>query len=344
MHLFFRKLYKQVTTLSWPIIIFLIVLPHYYTTYKTLEYYGEPIAVKENLVTFTYFWMTTITTIGYGDFSMQTNGGRFFASIFILPGGVAIFGILLTKILESFKIYWRKKLEGQMDYSNLSNHIVILGWHGDKTIRMIDLIFGDTRREKREVLLCASKDITNPDSERVLFVKGDSLTNETLLKRAGVPTASKIIVLGEDDDQTLAAGLAVSRLINYSVDCNLVAYFEKESAAELLRSHCNKAECVVSLSIDMLVRAAQDPGSSLIQKNLMSTLEGPTQFSIKVSDIRIPYGSLFTNLKEKHNATLIAILEGKELLVNPPWSHEVTHGDVLYYIANERLKIDWNKF
>ena len=332
MHFFIRKIYKHVSSLTWPTLIILIILPHYLGSYGLLTLAGEQF---ESFNTYTYYWMTTITTVGYGDISPKTEVGKLISWLFILPGGVAIFGILLTKILESFKIYWRKRSEGSMDYSNKYNHTVVIGWHGKKTLRMIDLLFADG---EENILLCTSKDINNPLPDKILFVKGDSLTEENLLKRAGILNADKIIILGEDDDQTLTAGLSVSRLIKNN-NCNVVAYFEKETSAELLRSHCDKAECIVSNSIEMLVRCAQDSGSSLVIKQMLSSLEGPTQYRIRVQHNTKEYGELLEEFKTKYNATLLGVynFEIKELILNAPYEHLVKPEDTLFYLANERI-------
>lgn len=58
-------------------------------------------------------------------------------------------------------------------------HIVILGWHQGHTARMINLIYGDSRRVARKVVLCAMEEMDNPFPEQVYFVRGESLHSDT---------------------------------------------------------------------------------------------------------------------------------------------------------------------
>jgi voltage-gated potassium channel len=116
-----------------------------------------------------------------------------------------------------------------------------------------------------------------------------------------------------------------------------------------LSAHCPRAEAMVSMAMEMMVRSAQDPGSSRIQQDLLSVVKGQTQFSMKVPANARPfrYGALLSQLKERHNATLIAVAEdvsGKGLELNAPIDHPVAPGAVIYYIAATRIppeQVDW---
>ena len=76
-------------------------------------------------------------------------------------------------------------MRGGTNYKNLSEHIIILGWHGLKTERMVDYIRGDEDSKDSEIVLCAAEDIENPMPDRVKFVRGTALNTPDLLTRAG---------------------------------------------------------------------------------------------------------------------------------------------------------------
>jgi voltage-gated potassium channel len=134
-------------------------------------------------------------------------------------------------------------------------------------------------------------------------------------------------------------------------EAHIVAYFSQQSFADLLKAHCPRAESNVSLSVEMMVRSAQDPGSSRVQRQLLSTLEGPTQFSLQVPlDAKpVSYGTLFTELKSNHDATLFGIAEstlGDDLILNAPLDAPVGPGMILYFMAARRIdpgRIDWRQ-
>ncbi|OED45597.1 hypothetical protein ACH42_04935 [Endozoicomonas sp. (ex Bugula neritina AB1)] len=303
---------------------------------------------RELLADWFYFYITTATTIGYGDLSPSSYGGRILASIVIMPGAVVLFAGFLGKISSFFIDIWRMGMQGKEDYSSFNNHVVILGWHRRDTARMIDLIFGDARREDRAVVLCTAEDIENPFPEKVHFVRGESLKSEDLLRRAGVNHAARIIVFRDSDDETLATCLTLSAT---ETKAHIVAWFNEESMARLLKKHCPEIECHSSISVDLLVRSAQDPGSYRLQGQLLSTLVGPTQYSIRIPDHfdGVSFGRVLDYFKVQHEAMVLGVadsLTGDDLQLNPASHVQITAGQLLYYMAAQRIRsedVGWSE-
>jgi len=65
----------------------------------------------------------------------------------------------------------------------------------------------------------------------------------------------------------------------------IVAYFQTTGPADLLRSYCPTAEAQESLSIELMARSAYDPGASQLQRIMLSSLDGPTQYSFTVPQV-----------------------------------------------------------
>jgi voltage-gated potassium channel len=342
-----KYIYLHVAKLTW-IALLALSAAHFIISWLALAWAGETELAQPNV--YWYFYVTTGTTVGYGDFSPQTSAGRAVTALLVMPGGIALLTIVIGKLVQLFSFHWRKSMQGMSDYSLLKEHIVILGWHGEKTRSMVAHILGDKLRLPREIVLCAASDVMeNPLPAEVKFLRDHSLSNPALLARAGIPTAAIIIALGVDDNETLAATLAATAL---NKTAHIVAYFENPALADILKAHCPHAECNVSLSIEMLVRSAQDPGSSRVHQQLLSTLEGQTQFSLQVPDGVPPlkYADVFAALKNHYDATLIGLVQkhsgAENLLLNAPSDHAIVAGDVLYFIAAARLRagdIAWSE-
>lgn len=339
-----KRLYLRIAGLRWDIVVFMTAA-HFAVSWVLIDSVGgEKISGGD---VFWYFYITTATTVGYGDYSPTTEAGRLITVLWIMPGGIALFTTIIAKVVQHISNRWRKGMRGLSSYENLSGHIVILGWHGARTQRMVDHIRGDTGEREREIVLCAAKDIENPMPDQVRFVRAPALNSPDLLRRAAITNAKYIIVLGHDDNETLAAALGAAAV---NGDAHMVVYFDQCSFADLLRAHCPRAECNVSLSIEMMVRSAQDPGSSRVQRQLLSTLEGPTQFSLKVPDDagQVNYGVLFSEFKAKHDATLFGVAKsvlGDDLILNAPTDHRIDPGTILYFMAARRIEaaeIDWS--
>lgn len=333
---FLKSLYAHLTRLSWETLALLVAV-HFAVSFTGIRQF-ETGDITE-WISFWYFYVTTCATVGYGDLAPKSDEGRALTAIWIMPGGVMLFTSTLAKFIHAIADRWRKRMRGAADYSHLQDHIVILGWQGKRTQRMIQEIQGDVGAVHREIVLCTTKEIENPLPDLVKFVRDKALTEPGLRRRAGIAHAAIVIALGHDDSDTLASALAASA---DNREGHLVAHFEEESFADLLKAHCPHAEVMVSLSIEMMVRAAQDPGSSRIQQDLLS-VKGETQFSLHVPQGVAPvrYGALMALLKNRHQATLLAVARdgaGNGLHVNAPAELPVDPGAVIYYISGRRLR------
>ena len=107
-------------------------------------------------------------------------------------------------------------------------------------------------------------------------------------------------------------------------------------------AHCPRAEAMVSSDTTMLVRAAQDPGSSRVHHDLLSVMTGNTLFSVRVpaTAALTTYGELLSAYKLKYNATIVAVADdalGNGLALNAPASKHVGPNQVVYYIAERRI-------
>lgn len=336
-----RALYRHIAAVTWPA-IGVIALAHFITSWGLMALTeGDDIAAPS---VYWYFYLVTSTTVGYGDLSPSTTFGRFVAVFWVMPGGIALFTSVIAKVVQSASGYWRRSMRGLGDYSDLSNHTVIVGWTGDRTRRMVSYMRGDSR--DREIVLFAEQDMENPMPDQVRFVRGTTLTDAEALGRAGIAGAGRAVVFAGDDNETLAAGLSVSAR---NPNLHLAAFFQDEAVADLLKAHCPRAECLVPMSIELLVRTADDPGSSRVPKIMLSTLVEPTLYSMMIPDsvVEISFGAIFRAFKANHVATVLGVSTSNEhdaLALNPPDERIVRTGDTIYYMANHRLDaahIDW---
>jgi voltage-gated potassium channel len=331
----YKVLYSHLSRLTWEMILLLACI-HFFVS-KALIFAFESGEIIE-LIHFIYFYMTTVTTIGYGDVSPKSEAGRLATVIWLQPGGVMLFTMAIARFAQWISNSWRKRMRGEASYEHLEDHIVILGWT-PRTPSMIQELAGDKRREHREILLCAKQEIENPLPEQVKFVRDASLASQSLIKRAGIAGAHTIIAMGADDTETLAAALAASAV---NRKAHLVAYFGDEAIAQLLRSHCPNSEAISSIHAELVIRAATDPGASRIVKDLLSTAQAPFQISLTVPSECKPrrYMDLLLHFKELHNATLIGVATdcyGHQVDLNAHADRMVNAGEVLYLIAPERL-------
>ncbi len=321
---------------SWAF-LFALFLAHMLSSWLLVALAGEG-AIKAPEI-WVYFYIVTATTVGYGDFSPETLLGRWVVALWVVPGGIALFAALIGKTTAILVDFWRRGMRGRGDYSHLANHTVVLGYHGEATEMMVDKLLEDDATRQGAIVLCVIKDIENPMPDKVKFVRGDSFAQASLLRRAGVSTASRVLIYAESDEQALATAFSVEALDPLG---HVVVHCEAEDSAALLKAHFPRIECTQGLAIEMLVRSAQDPGVSRIVNELLSVSRGPTQYRMQLPDhvATQPFGELMAHFKYKHNATLLGIardLDGQGFELNPPVDASVAGGDVLYYMAARRI-------
>ncbi|KJZ02457.1 potassium channel family protein [Pseudoalteromonas piscicida] len=332
---------------SWQL-LFMATLIHMSVTWGLLWLSNESALLP--LSTFFYYYVVTTSTVGYGDFSATTDFGRLVVAIIQIPFGLALFGVLLGKAGQ-FVTYWvRRGMTGEKDFAHLQNHIVIFGWHDVRTKKMVDYILGDNKREDRKIVLAVTEAMEHPllSYPEVAFARLISFTDDEQLSRINIERADKIIIDGDDDNQTFTTALKLSRVVK--PEAHISAHFLDDSKALLLREHCKNVECSASMSAEILVRAMQDPGSSRVQEELLSTLHGDTQFSLALpAEVScLTFGDIFGYFKQHHDATLLGVahdINALDMDLNPPLDYNITGGDILHYIAPQRVlasEVDWS--
>ncbi|AKJ98104.1 MULTISPECIES: ion channel [Pseudomonas] len=287
--------------------------------------------------TFIYFYLTTTLTVGYGDLSPQTAAGRIFVATWVMLGGIALLTAAIGKTTSSVIDVWRKGMKGKGDFTGTVGHTVLIGWEGASSERVIELLLQDETSNDNLIVICDCDLEENPMPGQASFIKGDSLSSVALLRRAGVPGAERVLVRTHSDDLTLATVLAVNQL---GPAGHVVAHFNDSEIAALASAYAPSLECTSSMAIEMLVRASQDPGSSVIINELLCVGQGATQYLMKLPErFETTFGELYTRMKEQHNATLIGYraIGAQHPSINPPGATRVEGGE-LFYIASTRLK------
>lgn len=290
--------------------------------------------LTDDISVFVYFLLVTASTVGYGDFSPQSDLGKWVVILFVIPGGLSLFAALLGKMASMAVEYWRAGILGKRRVK-MDNHILLLGWNGQRTMNLIRMLQHE-ETGKRPIILCSRSDIENPLPGEIEFVRVNSFTDDLEMQKTSYTSASCIVVDHLEDDITLSSALYCS---NKNPTAHLLAYFNDESLSQLLSQHCPNVECIPAVGAEMLAKAAVDPGSSVLHQELLASTQGMTQYSTEFP--KFLEGSsvepIFNYMKIQHQATLIAIDCGEGIKLNPSLSTQVDSGATLFYIADERI-------
>lgn len=329
----FDEAFHAMADLHWTLLFLLIGL-HAVSTWVLFVLFGETELTAP--ATFFYWYATTAYTVGYGDLSPASDGGRLITALWVFPGAIAAFTTVVAKVLAAIGEVWRLRRAGKGDYSRMTQSIVLIGHHAARTPKMIAELCSDLSHDQTLVLL-TRQTLTDIDS-RVRYVQSESLTSTEALTRAGVREASRVLVFTDSDSDTLAATLAATALAPASA--HVVCYFEDEDHARLIDQHCPEVEVILSAGPELVARACKDPGASQVISALTSHLDASaTLFSLKWPDRAArPFGDLARVLLDR-GATLLAIQPGQDTrpTFNPSAARPVEPGDRLFYVASNRL-------
>ncbi|WP_299074215.1 ion channel [uncultured Paraglaciecola sp.] len=329
----------------------------WYTIVLALLFYGLTSWLLLNLAdetaltqseNFIYWLVVTGSTVGYGDLSPSTTAGKYLVSFYIIPLGLSIFALVLGRVATWVSNQWHKGARG-LKSLDVKDHILVLGWNGHRTIRLLELLIRERAsiEDDPTIVLCVRADIVNPLPNQIEFVKVTTFSKDADMDRACVDTARVVLMDNPEDDLTMTTALYCSQR---NPNAQMVAYFNDESLVGLLQKHCPNVECTPSVAVEMLAKSAFDPGSSLLHHDLLDINHGQAQYSVKipahVPPVKIE--NIFEILKRKYRATLIGMVKAGDALniqVNPALDAILSPGDKIFYIADERIiKFQWDDF
>ncbi len=281
--------------------------------------------------------IVTLTTVGYGDFSPVTPGGRLVAVI-IMFFGIGLLGMLsatLATILISKRL---RENKGMTSYS-FQGHIIICEWN-HRARAIIKELRADSQTKDTPVVLIADIDenpLADPDFH---FIKGS--VNEENLGKAGADQAATVVILGDDHLEETARDAKVV-LSTLTVECICPdAYTVVELVDEKNSRHCQRAqadEIIVGseLSSHLVASAAINHGISHIVSEILSTQYGNDLYSMPVpAELGAQsFLDVLTTMKTKYNCTVLGVQKGRvgKVLSNPPAEYTVDPGDHLIVVG-----------
>ncbi len=306
---------------------------------------GYLIALFEPNISFSsgIWWsIVTLTTVGYGDISPSTFGGRILA-VFIMFFGIGLLGIFsasLATMLISLKIRENKG----MTTSKVSNHIIICEWnHRAKAV--IKELRSNPQTEILPIVLIADIEEKPVNDPEMIFISG--IVNEESLQKANLEHASTIIILGDDEVETTArdAKVVLTTLTVESIHpqvYSVVELVDKANEQHCLRANADEIIVGSELNSHLIASAACDHGISRIISELLSSRYGNELYSMPVPDNMVgsQYIDVFISMKKEHDTTVFGIQKGRggEFISNPETDYSICNEDYLLVISKKKNK------
>lgn len=233
-----------------------------------------------------WWTMTTLVTVGYGDYFPESDFGRIFTMLLIYTFGIGAMGIIIGKVFEGFSTYRKLKEEGKLTYSG-KGHYILIGGSKEKLENVIEEIL--TSRKASDIVIVDHIERSPIEHERVHFVSGNPAEEEVLLK-ANILESQSVAIFSDDrndqfeysDGKTLLTASRVEHISKkYKKNIYTIVEIKKDKHIALFE-HANVDEFILSNdSVSRLMaQASIHHGSSKLFKQMLSNTDGENLYEI----------------------------------------------------------------
>jgi voltage-gated potassium channel len=178
-----------------------------------------------------YYTTVTLSTTGYGDIAPVSDGARLTNIILITPLRVLFLIILIGTTLETLTARSREQMQLNRWRKKLRDHTVVIGY-GVKGRSAVTTLLANSVPPDRVVVVDPDPSaIAEANEDNLVAVLGDA-TRTDVLRRAGVPTAQRIIITTARDDTGVLATLNCRQL---NPDATIVASVREANNVALIR-------------------------------------------------------------------------------------------------------------
>jgi len=289
------------------------------------------------------FWwaVVTMTTVGYGDISPATVGGRVVAVVLMVCGIGPL--SVLTAMVASRLIDHQSKLERRLSQVKEEGHVLLCGWNHTAAD-----ILENLQADQRHVPLVILADLERRpvEDEEVGFVRG--IVKRDTLDLAHAKAAECAVVLGNEaiaDTHSRDANTLIAALTIKDYNPNIYVCIELVERDSLEHAAVSRADEVVvsgDLTGGLLSRAALDHGISRVVSHLVRTDVMGEFYRLALPDawVGLAFIECLERAKEEQDVLITAVeTDAGELVINPPAAYTMQAADTVVVISKERPQI-----
>ena len=297
------------------------------------------------------FWFSVYTIFAGEPIPAQpkTLWGKLI-SVFLMFMGLTIFAIFAGTV-SAFMVD-RLRTEGRVvRMRDLNDHIVICGWT-PKTEVILKEYRGSRATKNVPIVVISELEAdrldANVDLLANIFIIHDDFTKMSALERAGIATAKICIVLADTtagrseqdaDARTILAALTVEKMNPDVYTC--AELYNRSYGTHLEMGHVNEFVISEEYGAYVIAQAGMHRGLISVLGELLTYRHGNEFYrsAIPESWFGRTFNEMLLELKETHNAILVAVhREGQEVIVNPE-KHVFSKGDEVVAICQGQIDL-----
>ncbi|SMQ79150.1 voltage-gated potassium channel [Bacillus sp. OV166] len=277
-------------------------------------YLIEPKTFK-TYITAVYWVLTTLATVGFGDYAPVTHPGKVY-TIFLYITGIGLVSLVIGKVINSIYLMDKLKDGGKMKFTG-KNHIILIGWSAKSKLAIEEILKSD---KKIEIVIIDLLEKAPLMEQRLYYVRGDATDEETLYN-ANLAMAKGVIIFADQitqnnyattdpvlvDGKTLLIATAITSIeekLHKSIHVTAEVINQKHIR---LFEHVNVDEFIPTQEMisHAAVRSLFSHGVTHMYSELMSSQYRETMYEIPTRPEWKTYRDAFEDLLNK-GATLVA--------------------------------------
>lgn len=253
-----------------------------------------------------YWVLTTMATVGYGDYFAKTVIGKLF-TIFLYVFGIGLLSLVIGKIVDSVGEIHRQREAGKLKYQG-KGHVIVINWSKKAQYAVEEIL---SYSPAPDIVIVDESDRHPMGSHgSVHFVSGDP-SSDAVLENAGIREARAAIIFADAriDEPSLIDGktlLIASSIERISPELHTTVEITQDQHVPNFR-HVKINEFVLSHDAisRLAVRAAMQQGNSDVFTQLLSREHGDDVYEIPVRAGWKTYRDAFEGLL-REGATLLS--------------------------------------
>lgn len=298
----------------------------------TVAYLLEP-STFETWFNAAYWVLTTMATVGYGDYFAKTVAGKVF-TIFLYIFGIGLLSLVIGKTIDSMGSIQRQRGAGTLSFRG-SHHIILINWN-KKAQAAVEEIMSYTPAAQI-VIIDESSRHPLEHLHQVHFISGDPASDE-ILERANLSEARAAIIFADSriEEASLVDGkslLVASSIERIAPHVHTTVEITQEKHIQNFR-HVQINEFVLSHDAisRLAVRSALQEGNPEVIRQLLSRQHGDDIYEIPGNTEWKTYRDAFMDLLSR-GATLLA--DRNDLAINRKLDEPIPPEARLYIVADE---------
>jgi voltage-gated potassium channel len=336
----FKKLLYYLTKLRNRIFFPIVILYILFSAYIAL--YIEP-QTFETYLNAIYWVLTTLATVGFGDYAPVTALGKGF-TILLYITGIGLVSVFIGKIIKSVYLLDKLKVGGKMKYTG-KNHIIIIGWYDKSNLAIEEILKSD---KTVDIVIIDDLDNATMVQKQLYYIRGDATDEETLF-RANLPEAKGVIIFAGQitqdhyapkdpllvDGKTLLIATAITSIEKrINKDIHVTAEVINQKHIRLFeRVKVDVFIPTQEMISHAAVRSLFSHGVTNMYSELMSTQYEETMYEIPKQKEWNTYRDAFMNLLNK-GATLVA--DRGNLQINQKLDEPIPEDAQLFVICDKK--------